>query len=121
MAYSTVSQVGYLFMVVAVAARSDLAVPALAVYLAGYAVTNIGAFAAIAAAPIARSIADWATAIGRNRWIVVSLVVCLLGLVGTPPTVVFVGRVLQPSGVRKVSTEPRSTISGPSAALKSAP
>jgi len=34
LAYSTVSQVGYLFMVVAVAARTDLAVPALAVYLA---------------------------------------------------------------------------------------
>ncbi len=94
MAYSTVSQVGYLFMAVAVAARTDLAVPALAVYLAGYAVTNIGAFAAIAAAPTARSIADWATAIGRHRWIVVSLVVCLLGLVGTPPTAVFVGKLV---------------------------
>ena len=94
LAYSTISQVGYLFMVVAVAARTDLAVPALAIYLAGYAVTNIGAFAAIAAAPTARSIADWATAIGRHRWIVVSLVVCLLGLVGTPPTAVFVGKLV---------------------------
>ncbi len=92
LAYSTVSQVGYLFMVVAVAARSDLAVPALAVYLAGYAVTNIGAFAAVAAAPTARTIADWTAAVGRRRWLVVSLVVCLLGLVGTPPTAVFVGK-----------------------------
>jgi NADH-quinone oxidoreductase subunit N len=92
LAYSTVSQVGYLFMVVAVAARTDLAVPALAVYLAGYAVTNIGAFAAVAAAPTARTIADWTAAVGRRRWLVVSLVVCLLGLVGTPPTAVFVGK-----------------------------
>ena len=92
LAYSTVSQVGYLFMVVAVAARTDLAVPALAVYLAGYAVTNIGAFAAAAAAPGARTISDWAAAVGRRRWTVVSLVVCLLGLVGTPPTAVFVGK-----------------------------
>ncbi|MGY2003688.1 NADH-quinone oxidoreductase subunit N [Blastococcus sp. SYSU DS1024] len=92
LAYSTVSQVGYLFMVVAVAARSDLAVPALSLYLAGYAVTNIGAFAAVAATPTARTITDWATAVGRHRWIVVSLVVCLLGLVGTPPTAVFVGK-----------------------------
>ena len=92
LAYSTVSQVGYLFMVVAVAARTDLAVPALAVYLAGYAVTNIGAFAAVAAAPVARTITDWAAAVGRRRWLVVSLVVCLLGLVGTPPTAVFVGK-----------------------------
>jgi NADH-quinone oxidoreductase subunit N len=92
LAYSTVSQVGYLFMVVAVAARTDLAVPALAVYLAGYAVTNIGAFAAAAAAPAARTITDWTAAVGRRRWLVVSLVVCLLGLVGTPPTAVFVGK-----------------------------
>lgn len=92
LAYSTVSQVGYLFMVVAVAARTDFAVPALAIYLAGYAVTNIGAFAAVAATPAARTITDWATAVGRHRWIVVSLVICLLGLVGTPPTAVFVGK-----------------------------
>jgi NADH-quinone oxidoreductase subunit N len=92
LAYSTVSQVGYLFMVVAVAGRTDLAEPALAVYLAGYAVTNIGAFAAIAATPAARTITDWATAVGRHRWLVGSLVVCLLGLVGTPPTAVFVGK-----------------------------
>ncbi|WP_091934851.1 NADH-quinone oxidoreductase subunit N [Blastococcus sp. DSM 46786] len=92
LAYSTVSQVGYLFMVVAVAARTDLAVPALAIYLAGYAVTNIGAFAAVAAAPAARTITDWATAVGRHRWLVVSLVVCLLGLVGTPPTAIFIGK-----------------------------
>ncbi|MCF6746034.1 NADH-quinone oxidoreductase subunit N [Blastococcus sp. KM273128] len=94
LAYSTISQVGYLFMVVAVAARTDLAVPALAVYLAAYAVTNIGAFAAVAAAPGARTITDWATAVGRHRWLVVSLVVCLLGLVGTPPTAVFVGKLV---------------------------
>jgi NADH-quinone oxidoreductase subunit N len=92
LAYSTVSQVGYLFMVVAVAARTGLAVPALAIYLAGYALTNIGAFAAVAATPAARTITDWATAVGRHRGLVVSLVVCLLGLVGTPPTAVFVGK-----------------------------
>ncbi|WP_116451537.1 NADH-quinone oxidoreductase subunit N [Blastococcus litoris] len=92
LAYSTVSQVGYLFMVVAVAARTDLAGPALALYLAAYAVTNIGAFAAVAATPAARTITDWVTAAGRHRRLVGSLVVCLLGLVGTPPTAVFVGK-----------------------------
>ena len=92
LAYSTVSQVGYLFMVVAVAARTDLAVPALSVYLAGYAITNLGAFAAAAALPAATTITDWAAAATRQRWLVVSLVICLLGLVGTPPTAVFVGK-----------------------------
>lgn len=92
LAYSTISQVGYLFMVVAVAARSDLAGPALAAYLAAYAVTNIGAFAAVVAVPAARTITDWAAAAARRRWLVASLVVCLLGLVGTPPTAVFAGK-----------------------------
>ena len=92
LAYSTISQVGYLFMVVAVAARSELAAPSLAVYLAGYAVTNLGAFAAASAVPGHTTISEWAAAAGRHRWLVFSLVVCLLGLVGTPPTAVFVGK-----------------------------
>ncbi|RPF28275.1 NADH-quinone oxidoreductase subunit N [Georgenia muralis] len=90
--YSTVSQVGYLFMVVAVAARTDLAFPALAIYLAGYAVTNIGAFAAAAALPRARTLAQWAEASRGQPGLVLSLVVVLLGLVGTPPTAVFVAK-----------------------------
>ena len=90
--YSTVSQVGYLFMVVAVAARTDLALPALAIYLAGYAVTNIGAFAAAAALPQARTLAQWAEASRGQPGLVLSLVVVLLGLVGTPPTAVFVAK-----------------------------
>ncbi|TDD69839.1 hypothetical protein E1262_11220 [Jiangella aurantiaca] len=92
LAYSTISQVGYLFMVVAVAARTDIAVPALVVYLAGYAITNLGAFAAVAALPRSTTIADWAAAVRERRWLVVSLVVCVLGLVGTPPAAVFVGK-----------------------------
>ncbi|MDT0278225.1 proton-conducting transporter transmembrane domain-containing protein [Blastococcus goldschmidtiae] len=79
-------------MVVAVAACTGPAIPALAIRLAGYAVTNVGALAAVAAAPAARTITDWATAVGRHQWLVVSLVVCLLGLVGTPPTAVFLGK-----------------------------
>jgi NADH-quinone oxidoreductase subunit N len=92
LAYSTVSQVGYLFMVVAVAGRSDLAVPALTIYLAAYALTNLGAFAAAAVLAGAGTIQEWAAAVGQRRVLVVSLVVCLLGLVGTPPTAVFVGK-----------------------------
>ena len=92
LAYSAVSQVGYLFMAVAAAGRSGLAGPALAIYLAGYAVTNLGAFAAVAVSPAARSITDWARAAAQHRWLVASLVVCLLGLVGTPPTAVFAGK-----------------------------
>jgi NADH-quinone oxidoreductase subunit N len=89
--YSTVSQVGYLLMAPVVAGRPD-ALPALAFYLAAYAVTNVGAFAVAAALPGLRSLRSYA-GLGRARpWLAGSLVVCLLGLVGTPPTAVFVGK-----------------------------
>lgn len=92
LAYSTVSQVGYMFMVVAVAGQSEYAVPALAIYLAGYAVTNLGAFAAAAALPKVAAIEEWAQSVRPRPWLVPSLAVVLLGLVGTPPTAVFVGK-----------------------------
>ncbi|MCF6525768.1 NADH-quinone oxidoreductase subunit N [Streptomyces sp. JJ36] len=89
--YSTVSQVGYLLMAVAVAGRGD-ALPALSFYLAAYAVTNLGAFAVAAALPRLDSLEAYA-GLGRGRpWTAAALVVCLLGLVGTPPTAVFVGK-----------------------------
>ncbi|MCX6467543.1 MAG: NADH-quinone oxidoreductase subunit N [Pseudonocardiales bacterium] len=92
LAYSTISQVGYLLMAVAAADRTDLALPALGFYLAAYAVTNLGAFAVVAALPRARTLADYRGAATRHRWLVLSLVVCLVGLIGTPPTAVFVGK-----------------------------
>ncbi|MDN5748760.1 MAG: NADH-quinone oxidoreductase subunit N [Pseudonocardia sp.] len=92
LAYSTVSQVGYLLMAVAAADRAVLAPPALGCYLAAYAVTNLGAFAVVAALPRAHTLADYRGVGTRHRWLALSLVVCLLGLIGTPPTAVFVGK-----------------------------
>ncbi|WP_245580389.1 NADH-quinone oxidoreductase subunit N [Arthrobacter castelli] len=92
LAYSTVSQVGYMFMVVAVAGHSVYTVPALSIYLAAYAVTNLGAFAAASALPKAGQIEQWANGVRWRPWLVLSLTVVLLGLVGTPPTAVFVGK-----------------------------
>jgi NADH-quinone oxidoreductase subunit N len=90
--WSTVSQVGYLLVPVAVAGRSDLALPSLLLYLAGYTVTNLSAFAVTTAYPDRRDL-DSYRGMGRARpWLGASLVVALLGLVGTPPTVVFVGK-----------------------------
>ena len=90
--WSTVSQVGYLLLPVAVAGRSDLAVPSLVLYLAGYAVTNLTAFAVVAAFPARRSIADYTGLAARHPLLAGALVVSLLGLVGTPPTVLFFGK-----------------------------
>ena len=90
--WSTVSQVGYLLVPVAVAGRSDLALPSLLLYLTAYTVTNLAAFAVTTAFPSRRDLESY-RGMGRARpWLGASLVVALLGLVGTPPTVVFVGK-----------------------------
>ncbi|MFI9201583.1 NADH-quinone oxidoreductase subunit N [Streptomyces sp. NPDC053048] len=92
LAYSTISQVGYLLMPVAVAGHAELAQKALLFYLAGYAMTNLGAFAVVCALPEADGIDDYRGAAQRHPALVLSLIVCLLGLVGTPPTAVFIGK-----------------------------
>ncbi len=92
LAYSTVSQVGYLLVPVAVAARTPLALPALLGYLAAYAVTNLAVFAVLAARPGALEVVDQRGLAGRHPVLAVALAVGLLGLVGTPPTVVFAGK-----------------------------
>ncbi|PWR13551.1 NADH-quinone oxidoreductase subunit N [Micromonospora sicca] len=90
--WSTVSQVGFLLVPVAVAGRSDLALPSLLVYLAGYTVTNIAAFAVTAALPEHRELTAYGGLARRRPWLAAALLVALLGLVGTPPTAVFVGK-----------------------------
>jgi NADH-quinone oxidoreductase subunit N len=77
---------------VAVAGRSDLALPALLLYLAGYAVTNLAAFAVTSALPGVRTLSGYSGLMGTSPLLAVALVIALLGLVGTPPTVVFVGK-----------------------------
>ncbi len=90
--WSTVSQVGYALVPIAVLRDSDLAIPALLLYLAAYTVTNIGAFALTAALPERRTLEDWNGLVRGRPVLAVSLVVLLLGLVGTPPTGIFVGK-----------------------------
>jgi NADH-quinone oxidoreductase subunit N len=92
LAYSTISQVGYLLMAVAVAQRTDLSQPALLFYLAAYTVTNLGAFAVVAELPAARTLHDYDGLFRRRPALALCLVICLLGFIGTPPTGVFVGK-----------------------------
>ncbi len=90
--WSTVSQSGYLLMAVAVAGRVPRALPALGFYLAAYAVTNLGAFAVTAALPGHDRLEDYRGLAARRPLLAGSLLVTLLGLVGTPPTAVFLGK-----------------------------
>ncbi|MFJ5281722.1 MULTISPECIES: NADH-quinone oxidoreductase subunit N [Streptomyces] len=92
LAYSTISQVGYLLMALAVTTRSDLAQRSLLLYLAAYALTNLGAFAVVTTLPQARALDDYRGLARRRPGLAAVLVVCLLGLVGTPPTGVFLGK-----------------------------
>ncbi|MBU6532442.1 NADH-quinone oxidoreductase subunit N [Streptomyces ambofaciens] len=92
LAYSTISQVGYLLMALAVATYSDFAQKSLLFYLAAYAATNLGAFAVVTELPAARALADYRGLARSHPGLAGVLVVCLLGLVGTPPTGVFVGK-----------------------------
>ncbi|MCX2928021.1 NADH-quinone oxidoreductase subunit N [Streptomyces sp. NEAU-W12] len=92
LAYSTISQVGYLLMALAVATRTDLAQRSLLFYLAAYAATHLGAFAVVAELPHARTLADYRGLARHRPGLAAVLVVCLLGLVGTPPSGVFLGK-----------------------------
>ncbi|MHA6804599.1 NADH-quinone oxidoreductase subunit N [Salinifilum ghardaiensis] len=92
LAYSAISQVGYVLVAAAVAHRSELALPGLLFYLAAYAVTNLGAFAVVTGLPRARRLEDYRGLARRHPGLAAVLVVCLLGLVGTPPTSVFLGK-----------------------------
>ena len=91
--WSTVSQVGYLLLPVAVAGRTELALPALLLYLAGYALSNLAAFAVVAAVPERPEISSYRGLAAQRPMLAGALLVALLSLVGTPPTAVFAGKV----------------------------
>lgn len=90
--WSTVSQVGFLLVPITVAHRSDLALPSLLFYLAAYTLTNSAAFAVSTALPDRRDLNSYRGLGQTQPWLAGALVVALLGLVGTPPTALFVGK-----------------------------
>ena len=95
LAYSSISQSGFLLIAVAAAGSSDDALPALLYYLAAYAITNLAAFAVVIAVERETgSVAvDAFRGLGRRRpWWAAALLVSLVSLIGIPPLAGFVGK-----------------------------
>jgi len=93
LAYSSIAQAGYIL--IGVVAASPRGVAAVLLYLAAYAMTNLGAFAAIIAFSNqtgSDNIEDYAGLNKRAPSLALVLIVCLLSLGGIPPTAGFVGK-----------------------------
>ncbi|MBW3605088.1 MAG: NADH-quinone oxidoreductase subunit N [Actinobacteria bacterium] len=90
--WSSVSQAGYALMAVVVLGRSDVAVPALVYFLAGYAIANTAAFGVVVELRGRTRIDDYRGLAAARPVLAATLVVSLLSLVGIPPLAGFVGK-----------------------------
>ncbi|GAB3017847.1 NADH-quinone oxidoreductase subunit N [Bowmanella dokdonensis] len=90
--WSSVSQSGYALMAVTVLNRTDSALPALLVFLAGYATANLALFAAVTALRGRTDFADYAGLSQKQPAIALVIVVSFLSLVGIPPLFGFFGK-----------------------------
>ena len=90
--WSSVSQSGYALMAIVVLGLTRQAVTALLMFLAGYAVATLAAFAVVTHLRGRTAIEDY-NGLGKARpWAGAVLVIALLSLVGIPPLGGFVGK-----------------------------
>jgi NADH-quinone oxidoreductase subunit N len=93
LAYSSIAQAGYIL--IGVVAASQRGVTAVGLYLAAYALTNLGAFAVVIAFSNqtgSDEIEDYAGLSKRAPALALVLIICLLSLGGIPPTAGFIGK-----------------------------
>ncbi len=93
LAYSSIAQAGYIL--IGVVAATPRGVTAVLLYLAAYAVTNLGAFAAVIAFSNqtgSDEIDDYAGMHKRAPGLALVFIMCLLSLAGIPPMAGFVGK-----------------------------
>jgi len=98
LAYSSISHAGYLLLGVLAALGSELALPAVALYLAVYALSTIGAFGALAWMGSyqreATSYSDLAGLGRRHPAVALLMSVFVLSLAGIPPLAGFFGKLM---------------------------
>jgi len=92
--WSSVSQSGYALMAVTVAPGGGRALGALVVFLAGYAVANLAAFAVVVFWRGRTALDDYHGLAAAQPAAATVLVIALLSLVGIPPTIGFFGKLL---------------------------
>jgi NADH-quinone oxidoreductase subunit N len=93
LAYSTIAQAGYMLMGVATLTKEGMG--AVLFYLGAYLFMNLGAFAIVAFLRNetgSEDLADFRGLVRRSPWMVVSLAICLLSLLGIPPLVGFTAK-----------------------------
>lgn len=93
LAYSSIAQAGYIL--IGAVAASERGTTAVLLYLAAYALTNLGAFAVIIAFSNqtgSDDIEDYAGLGQRSPGLALIMMVCLLSLGGIPPTAGFIGK-----------------------------
>ena len=90
--WSSVSQAGYALMAITVIGVSSEALPALLFFLAGYAVANLAAFAAITQLRGRSELAHYRGLATARPWLAAVLTLSLLSRAGIPPLAGFVGK-----------------------------
>lgn len=90
--WSSVAQAGYALMAIVAIGRSDMALPALLFFLAGYAVANLAAFGVVTQLRGRTKMADYAGLSSRQPLLAAAMIIALLSLIGIPPVVGFVGK-----------------------------
>lgn len=93
--YSSIAQLGY--VIIGVAVGSSAGIAALILYVSGYALTNIGAFTVVASlrdAGVGEEITDYAGLIRRSPIAAVLLSVFFMSLAGVPLLAGFLGKLL---------------------------
>jgi NADH-quinone oxidoreductase subunit N len=94
LAYSSIAHLGYLL--VALLAGGELAVPAVTYYLVAYIITTLSAFGVVAAlssqAHEAELLSDYRGLFWRRPWLAAAFTAALLSLAGIPLTAGFIGK-----------------------------